>query len=404
MLSNLRNWLCCMRFARMAALMVVFAVVSLPLAGQNTVKIGVITPLTGSQAAFGEAHKNGYLMALDEINAKGGVLGRKIELDFYDDQGKPDQAVQGISKLVDQDQVTIVLGSYSSETTKAILPAVTQRQVPLIIPTATADNLMESQSPWVFRICASTADYAQAMTAFLKANGSPKTMAIVYENTNFGQSTLKAMTPVAQAAGIQVVATEAYEAKSPDYRSVLERVKKANPDVIYFASYLLDATTLMRQAHEIDLNPTYYTAASAGFATAEFPTQKGAGKNAEYTFSAAQWVPGARWPGSKEFDAEYFKRYNSHPAYHAIESYVALNIVVRAIKDAKSLDAVKIRDAIKNLNLSMTPFGPIKFDGNGQNPHPVMITQVQGGQYRVVYPPDAADAKPIIPTPAWSQR
>src|SRR5690242_169105 len=135
MLSNLRNWLCCMRFARMAALMVVFAVVSLPLAGQNTVKIGVITPLTGSQAAFGEAHKNGYLMALDEINAKGGVLGRKIELDFYDDQGKPDQAVQGISKLVDQDQVTIVLGSYSSETTKAILPAVTQRQVPLIIPT-----------------------------------------------------------------------------------------------------------------------------------------------------------------------------------------------------------------------------------------------------------------------------
>jgi branched-chain amino acid transport system substrate-binding protein len=65
---------------------------------------------------------------------------------------------------------------------------------------------------------------------------------------------------------------------------------------------------------------------------------------------------------------------------------------------------VKIRDAIKNLNLSMTPFGPIKFAGNGQNPHPVIITQVQGGQYRVVYPPDAADAKPIIPTPAWSQR
>jgi branched-chain amino acid transport system substrate-binding protein len=404
MLSNLRNLLCWMRFTRMAALMVVLAGATLPVACQNTAKIGVITPLTGSQAAFGEAHKNGYLMALDEINAKGGVLGRKIELDFYDDQGKPDQAVHGISKLVDQDHVTIVLGSYSSETTKAILPAVTQRQVPLIIPTATADNLMESQSPWIFRICASTADYAQAMAAFLKANGAPKTMAIVYENTNFGQSTLKAMIPVAQAAGIQLVATEPYEAKSPDYRAVLQRVKRANPDVIYFASYLLDATTLMRQAQEIDLNPKYYTAASAGFATAEFPTAKGAGKNAEYTFSAAQWVPGVSWPGSKEFDAEYFKRYNSHPAYHAIESYVALNIVVRAMKDAKSLEAVKIRDAIKNLNLSMTPFGPIKFDGSGQNPHPVMITQVQGGQYRVVYPPDAADAKPIIPTPTWSQR
>jgi branched-chain amino acid transport system substrate-binding protein len=82
--------------------------------GQNTVKIGVITSLTGSQAAFGEAHKNGYSIALDQINAKGGVLGKKLELDFYDDQSKPDQAVQGVSKLVDQDHVPALLGAYSS--------------------------------------------------------------------------------------------------------------------------------------------------------------------------------------------------------------------------------------------------------------------------------------------------
>src|SRR5215472_2139611 len=280
-----------MRFKRWTILASVCGLASLSLVGQNTIKIGVITPLTGSQAAFGEAHNNGYLIAVDDINAKGGVLGKKIELDFYDDQGKPDLAVQGVSKLVDQDHVPIVLGSYSSETTKAMLPALTQRQTPLIIPTATADNLMESQSPWIFRICATTADYAQAITNFLKANGSPKTMAIIYENTNFGQSALKAMTPVARAAGIQLVASEPYEAKSPDYRAVLQRVKKANPEVIYFASYLLDAVTLMRQAQEIDLNPRFYTAASAGFATAEFPTAKGAGKNAEYTYTAAQWVP-----------------------------------------------------------------------------------------------------------------
>src|SRR4051812_27277685 len=112
--------------------------------GQGTTKIGIITSLTGSQAAFGEAHKNGYAIALDEINAKGGVLGKKIDLDFYDDQSKPDQAVQGVSKLVDQDNVPIVLGSYSSESTKAIIGAVTQRETPLIIPTATADNVMDS--------------------------------------------------------------------------------------------------------------------------------------------------------------------------------------------------------------------------------------------------------------------
>ena len=81
----------------------------------DTVKIGVITSLTGDLAAFGQAHKNGYTVALNEINANGGIGGKKIELIYYDDQSKPDQAVQGVSKLVDQDQVPVLLGSYSSE-------------------------------------------------------------------------------------------------------------------------------------------------------------------------------------------------------------------------------------------------------------------------------------------------
>lgn len=372
--------------------------------GGNTVKIGVITSLTGSQAAFGEAHKHGYEIALDEINKKGGIGGKQVELDFYDDQSKPDQAVQGVSKLVDQDEVPIVLGSYSSENTKAIVPAITQRQVPLIIPTATADNVMDSKSPWIFRICAGANDYARTTMAFLKDNGAPKTIAIVYENTNFGQSNMKAMQAAAQAGGMKVVAVESYEAKSPDYKAVLQRVKAANPDAIYLCSYLLDATTLMRQSQEVDLNPKYYTSAGTGFAAAEFPTAKGAGKNAEYTFSVSQWLPEAQWPGSKEFDAEFVKRTGSHPAYHAMQAYASLQVAAQAMNDAKSMDRTAIRDAIRNLNLPMTPFGPIKFDASGQNQHPVLITQVQGGKYRVVYPADAADTKPIIPAPKWSER
>jgi branched-chain amino acid transport system substrate-binding protein len=370
----------------------------------DTTRIGVITSVTGSLAAFGEAHKNGYAIALDEINNKGGVLGKKIELDLYDDQSKPDQAVQGVSKLVDQDHVPIILGSYSSESTKAIIPSVTQRQVPLIIPTATADNVMDSKSPWVFRICAGAGDYARTTIAFLKANGNPRTMAIVYENTNFGQANMQAMMAAAKEAGINLVAVESYEAKSPDYKAVLQRVKQANPEVIYFCSYLLDASTLMRQSQEVDLNPRYYTSAGTGFAAAEFPTPKGAGKNAEYTFSVSQWLPEAQWSGSKEFDAEYLKRFHSHPAYHAIQAYAALLAAAQAINDAKSTDSAKIRDAIRNLNMPSTSFGPIKFDANGQNQHPVLITQVQGGKYRVVYPPDAADTKPIIPAPPWNKR
>ena len=101
--------------------------------------------------------------------------------------------------------------------------------------------------------------------------------------------------------------------------------------------------------------------AGTGFAAAEFPTPKGAGKNADFTFSVSQWLPEAKWAGSKEFDAEYFKRYNSHPQYHAMQAYAVLLVAARAMANAKSTDSAKIRDAIKNLDLTSTPFGPIRF-------------------------------------------
>jgi branched-chain amino acid transport system substrate-binding protein len=389
-----------------ATLLLGFSLVlgSVPLLNAQTIKLGVITSLTGSQAAFGEAHKNGYSIALDEINAKGGVLGKKIEIDWYDDQSKPDQAVQGVSKLVDQDHVSLLLGAYSSENTKAIIGPVNTHQIPLLIPTATADNVMDSKSPWVFRICAGANDYARATLDFLKHNGNPKKIAIVYENTNFGQANMNAMKQQAQAAGLEIVAVESYEAKAPDYKAVLRRVKDKSPDVIYFCSYLLDATTLMRQSMEVDLNPKYFTSAGTGFAAAEFPTAKGAGKNAEFTFSVSQWLPDAPWPGSKEFDAEYFKRFNSHPQYHAMQAYQSLLTAAAAINAAKSTDAAKVRDAIKGLNLKNSAFGPVKFDANGQNQHSVLITQVQGGNYKLVFPADLAQAKPVIPAPKWSER
>ena len=371
----------------------------------DTFKIGIITSLTGSAAAFGQAHKNGYTIALNDLNAAGGVLGKKIELVYYDDQSRPDQAVQGVNKLVDQDHVPIILGAYSSENTRAIVPAVTQKNVPLVMPTATADNVLETGSPWVFRICAGSSAYATATVDFLKAMDAPKTLAILYENTNFGQSNAEAMDKAAREAGFDVVASEAYQASSPDYKALLQRVKARNPAVIYFASYLLDASTLMRQASQTDLNPQYYTSAGTGFAAAEFPTKdKGAGLYAEYTFSVSQWLPTARWKGSKEFDEAFFKLTGTHPAYHAMQAYAALLTAATAIMHANSAQPTAIRDSLKAIDLAETPFGPIKFDARGQNPHPVLITQVLDGQYKVVYPPEAAEAKPVVPTPPWDKR
>jgi len=368
----------------------------------KTFQIGVITSETGAQAAFGAAHKYGYTIALADLNAKGGVLGRPIEIIYYNDQSKPDQSVQGAAKLIDQDHVPILLGSYASETTRPLVPAVTEKKIPLIVPTATAENVMETGSPWVFRICAGANDYAAAMVDFLKNNGSPKTMAIVYENTNFGQANSKSMKAAAPGAGIEIVDEETYQASSPDYKALLQRVKDKKPEVVYFASYLLDATALLRQSEQVGLNPKFITAAGTGFSAAEFPTEKGAGKYAEYTFSVSQWLPSAKWAGSKEFDDAYMKLAKNHAAYHGMQAYAALVVAAAAINDAKSDKPEAIADALRKLHID-TPFGPIAFDEKGRNKHPVLITQVQSAEYRVVWPAEVAEAKPVA-TPAWSER
>jgi branched-chain amino acid transport system substrate-binding protein len=261
---------------------------------------------------------------------------------------------------------------------------------------------MESGSPWVFRICAGADAYAAATLDFLKHNGDPKTIAIVYENTNFGQSNAKSMHAAATAAGLTIVAEEAYQASSPDYKALLQRVANGNPEVVYFASYLLDASTLMRQSEQVGLNPKFVTSAGTGFAAAEFPTDKGAGKFAEYTFSVSQWLPTAKWEGSKQFDEAFTKLAGTHPAYHAMEAYASLLVVADAINRSKADKPQAIADALRGEKLE-TPFGPVAFDAKGQNQHPVLVTQVQGGQYKVVWPADAAET-PLVATPAWADR
>jgi branched-chain amino acid transport system substrate-binding protein len=375
-----------------------------PPPSNEPVKVGVITSLTGSNTAFGQAHKAGYTIATADINSRGGINGRKIEVVYFDDQSKPDRAVQGVAKLVDEDHVPVLLGAYSSESTLAMVPVVTAKKVPLIIPTAVADNIMKANSPWVFRVCAGSGENARSTLDFLKNNGDPKRVAIVYENTNFGQASYKAMAEAARSRGLAVVFEDGYQAKSPSYQPMLRQLKARNPDVIYFASYLFDANALMRQSAEVQLSPAYYTSAGTGFAAAEFPTDKGAGKYANYTFSVAQWLPAAKWPGSKEFDEKYYRLTGAHPAYHAAEAYAALWIVADALNRSKAASTTAIRDAIRTTDMPQTMFGPIKFDEHGQNVHPLLVTQVQNQQYKVIWPPDVADTKPIVPAPDWSQR
>jgi branched-chain amino acid transport system substrate-binding protein len=367
----------------------------------STLTLGVITSSSGGDSEFGKAQKDGYEQALKEINAAGGIAGQQVKLHYIDDKSSTQEATKGVDQLVNQDHAQVILGPYSSGAALSVVQKATTYKVPVIIPTATAANVTETGSQYAFRVCATSDDYAKAIVDLLKSRGDVKTIAIVHEDQNFGTSAAKAMQKQAAAGGFTVVADETYSVKDLDFKPMLQRVKDKKADVIYFASYSSDAVALMKQSKEIALNAKYFTAAGTGFSVGSFP--KDAGDAAEYTFSAGQWDASVSWKGSKEFDANIFKATGNHPSYHDIEAYAALFVAKAAIEKAGAYDAAKITEALRGLKID-TAFGPIQFDSKGQNPHPVIVTQVQKGKYVTVFPKEAASGELMAPTPAWDQR
>jgi len=369
-------------------------------ADDSVIRLGVITSLTGPEARFGQAQKYGYEMALDEINTAG-VLGKKIELVYQDDTSKPEVASLTVEKLSDRSDIVALMGAYSSSATFPAAAVANRYQIPMLCPSATTDEVTRQGYEWVFRVCASASDYGRTLVEFLTKVAGAHRLAVVYENTQFGSSVARAALEQAPRAGIEIVACEAYDQGGTDFTPLLTRVKSETPDAVLFVSYLADATLLMRQSKEIDLNPKVFTAGGAGFSLPDF--LKGAGDTAEYTISVTQWTPDAKWTGSREWAGQFRARWNYEPSYHSVQAYMSLKILADAIERAGSTERTAVRDAIRTSNIDSV-FGPIHFTDVGQNEHPVAITQVLNGKFVTVWPASAAIRTPVLPTPQWRAR
>ena len=360
----------------------------------------MITSLTGAEARFGQAQKYGYEMAIDEINTKN-VLGRKIELIYQDDTSKPEVASLTVEKLADRADIVALMGAYSSSATFPASAVANRYRIPMLCPSAITDEITRQDYEWIFRVCAAASDYGRMLVEFLSQVAEAHKLAVVYENTQFGSSVARAALEQAPRAGIEIVAYEAYDQGGTDFTPLLTRVKSAEPDAVLFVSYLADATLLMRQSKEIDLNPKVFTAGGAGFSLPDF--LKGAGDTAEYTISVTQWTPDAKWTGSREWADKFRTRFNYEPSYHSVQAYMSLMILADAIERAGSTERTAVRDAIKTSNLDSI-FGPIHFNEVGQNEHQVAITQVLNGKFVTIWPSTAAIRPPVLPTPPWRAR
>ena len=392
-------------FCLFTTVVVTLVSLGLVLAAGDPIKVGVVLPLTGEQAKFGEIEKNSFVMGVEEINKSGGINGRPIDLMMEDDTGKPDVGRSAIEKLISQDKVIVVTGGYSSSVTYAVSAAAQQRKIPFLVTTGSADKITEQGWDYVFRIGPPVSEYPKALNSFLAEVVKPKTVAILYENTLFGQSGSKEFAQQCESAGIKVLMKEGYEAGAVDFKPLLIKVKAAKPDFVYMISYVMDAALLMRQSKELNFNPKLFVGGGAGFTLPEFASN--AGDAAECVFSADLWSPTLPYTGAKEYFDNYLKRFNTPTEYHGAQAYSSIYVVADALKRAKELTPEGVREALTATDM-MTVFGPVKFVSyekkKQQNSLPTYLVQWQKGVLETVWPKNVATKPYVFPVPEWSQR
>ncbi len=381
------------------ASMLVSASLALPAQGLAApVKVGFINSVTGPEAPIGEALTNGADLAMDDLKKKG----VEIQLIRQDDGGKPQVAMSALEQLATGDDVVAVVGPYASAPANAIAKLAEQYKVPLLIPVASKEEITKQGYAWVFRLNAPAHDYAHALIDASLALGKPKSIAFIYESTDFGTSVATLGKEYAAKKGLEVVGDDAYQKGAADYRSTLTKLRAASPDLVFMVSYVADAVLLMRQSREVGLKPQAFLGGGAGFDTTQFQNEHDISND---VFSVTQWTPDSGWPGAADFAKRYEARFGKRPTYHAATAYEAMMIMGDVVQKAGG-DRKKIHDTLASGTWNGI-MGQVKFDTRdgftNQNFHQMLVIQYQKGQPTTVYPPQYAKAKAVYPFPGFRQ-
>jgi len=383
--------------------------VSNTVSAQETFKIGAPLPMTGAGAAFGEKFKKAYTMAIDEINARGGVNGRKLQLVIDDTQAQPPLAVTSAKKLVTSDHVVALIGGWASGVALAVAPLAQELRTPYLLEHPALDDITRQGNDCVFRLQPTTGMYGAALEDFLisvvcERQKKPIKAAYLYVDNAFGQGVATyGILPFFEKNRdrFTLAISEAYSEKALDYKPLLLKVKNQSPDVVIFTSYLTDGILLAKQAKEVGLTARLMSGTGAGHSMQDIYEKSGGA--VEGYFSSGPWhgdITSADW---KKWRAAWEAKYGYVPGEHEIEGYVAIQVLAKALESVRSPDVVKqreeLRTGLKRTNMT-TIFGPVKFesfDGYTNQNRASSLTalgQWIGGKLYQVWPKRAAERDP----------
>ena len=402
------------------------AVVALGLAAPAhaaDVKIGVIYPLTGNSAGAGQSAKAAVDLAVEIVNTAHPELkslplgvtaglpnlgGAKIVLDEADHQGNPQVAQQQTLRLITQDHVAAMLGSYHSSVS-LVATAVAERQgIPFLVADSVALNITQRGFKWTFRTTPIAPDFAKAYTEFLtdlkKSGKKIDNIAVVNENTDYGTSVGDSIVEAAKNGGINLAARIPYIANSSDVSAQVLQLKTLKPDAVIFVSYTADAILYLKTMKNLDYLPPIIIGDDAGFSDPAFIPN--AADLAQGVVDRSAFDIGK--PGSNSYiiNELFNKKYSRDLDDTSARWMQAFFVLADAINRAGSTDPEKIQAALKATDLTsnqlMIGYRGVKFDATGQNIlAATYLIQLQGKHYVSIWPEDRATNKLEYPMKAW---
>jgi len=373
----------------------------------EVIKIGNILPLSGSAAPLGKIGQEARDMAVEEINAAGGIKsmnGAQIEMLYADSKGDPATGVSEAERLITHEEVALITGCYQSGVAMPSTEVAERYGIPYIVPVPSEDQITERGFKYVFRVAEKTSWRNRDQVTFVKEMAEKfdtpiKTVALIYENTSWGQGAVRAWEKYIPEAGLEIVLKEPYPSNSSDLTPVVLKCKNLNPDIIMLVSYVSDAALLTNTFAEHKVMPKAFVGTSGGFADPAYFELTG--DNCEYYFDISTWEPDVNRPFSQEVNQKFTEKYGYAMNAEAVKAYASMYIIADALERAGSTDPEALRQAFAETNITEGPTqmyaSEIVFDETGQMVNaPLVISQmrkIDGKMERVSVWPEA-EARP----------
>jgi len=371
-----------------------------PAAAQNPLVVGASVSQTGRLAVTATYVHQAYELWVDDVNAKGGLLGRPVTLKVYDDKSDPGTGAKLYEKLIVDDRVDLLVGPYSTPVTAAASTVSEKYKKVMVAPMAAGNALWQRGYRYLIQTLTPSSLYYVGVVDLAVRHGLTS-MALLAEDSEALRVAIPPVVELAQKKGIKVVHTEYFPRGTTDLSAILTRLRALRADVLVCGCYEPESVLSVRQSKELDYSPKLLFAGHGG-AVPEY--YKALGKDAELTLASDHWDARMKTPGNQEFVARFKKKFGREPNYHAAGTYGGVQVLEAAVRKAGSLDQDKIRQALGEIEMD-TIFGRYKVSATGaQIGKTSIIIQWTGGAKEIVWPADSVTRAATLPAPPWGAR